>query len=101
MLIGGNGAKNYWSNKTLHKILKRFDDAGKVIGAICKAPVILAQAGLLDKNSATCWIEDKNELIKAGVNYQDRSVIAENNIVTAGSPHSAIQFAETVLNLIK
>ena len=53
VLIGGKGTKNYWNNVQLHKILRKFRDSGKVIGAICKAPVILAQAGLLDKISAT------------------------------------------------
>jgi len=101
VLIGGKGSSKYWSDKTLHRILKKFKDAGKIIGAICKAPVILAQAGVLDNISATCWKEDKKELIKAGINYQDRSVIAESNIVTSDSPQSAVHFAETVLNLIK
>ena len=101
VLIGGKGSGKYWNDKTLHKVLKKFKDAGKVIGAVCKAPVILARAGVLDKLSATCWNEDKNELIKAGINYQDRSVIAENKIVTSDDPQSAVQFAETVLNLIK
>ena len=101
VLIGGKGSKSYWGNELLHRIARKFRDSGKVIGAICSAPVILARSGILDKISATCWKEDKNELIKAGINYQERSVIAENNIVTADSLQSAILFAETVLNLIK
>lgn len=101
VLVGGKGSGNYWGNETLHKIARKFHNSGKVIGAICSAPVILARSGILDKTSATCWKEDKNELIKAGVNYQERSVIAENKIVTADCPQSSVQFAETVLNLIK
>ncbi len=101
VLIGGKGNRNYWGNEALHKIVRKFHNSGKVVGAICSAPVILIRSGILDKTSATCWKEDKSELIKAGINYQERSVIAENKIVTADSPQSAVQFAETVLNLIK
>ena len=101
VLIGGKGSRSYWGNETLHKIAGKFHYSGKVIGAICSAPVILARSGMLGKTSATCWKEDKNELIKAGINYHERSVIAENKIVTADSSQAAIQFAETVLNLIK
>jgi len=101
VLIGGKGSRSYRGNESLYRIARKFHDSGKVIGAICSAPVILARSGILDKTSATCWKEDKNELIKAGINYQERSVIAENKIVTADGPQSAIQFAETVLNLIK
>jgi protease I len=101
VLIGGKGSRRYWENESLHRIARKFHDSGKVVGAICSTPVILARSGILDNTSATCWKEDKNELMKAGINYQERSVIAENKIVTADSPQSAVQFTETVLNLIK
>ena len=101
ILIGGKGAKTYRDNKTLHNITRNFNGAEKVAAAICSAPIILAHAGLLSKISATCWREDKNELINLGVDYKDMSVVVQGNIITAEGPKSAIQFAETVLNLIK
>ena len=101
VLIGGKGSKDYWNNENLHRIVKEFNISGKPVAAICSAPVILARAGLLSNIPATCWLEDKNELIKAGINYQDRSVVIEKNIITADGPRSAIQFAESVLNIIK
>ncbi|MFC2094569.1 DJ-1/PfpI family protein [Bacteroidota bacterium] len=101
VFIGGKGSKDYWDNESLHKIARNFQGAGKVVAAICSAPVILAKAGLLSKIPATCWSEDRNELINLGVEYKDRSIIAENGVVTADGPRSAEQFAETVLNMIK
>ena len=101
VLIGGKGSKDYWGNESLHRIVKKFQRAGKTVAAICSAPVILARAGLLSNITATCWKEDKNELIKTGINYQERSVVAEKNIITAEGPLSAVQFGETVLNMIK
>jgi len=101
VLIGGKGSKDYWDNEQLHNIVKNFKRSGKIVAAICSAPVILARAGLLSQIPATCWSEDKNELIKLGINYNDRSVIAENTVLTSDGPRSAEQFAETVLNMIK
>jgi protease I len=101
VLIGGKGSKDYWDNETLHKIARNFQSAGKIVAAICSAPIILARAGLLTNIPATCWSEDKNELIKLGINYNDRSVISERGIITSDGPSSAEQFAETILNLIK
>ena len=101
VLIGGKGSKDYRDNETLHKIARNFKRAGKIVAAICSAPIILARAGLLTNIPATCWSEDKNELIKLGINYNDRSVIAEMDIITSDGPRSAEQFAETILNLIK
>lgn len=101
VFIGGKGSKDYWDNETLHKIARNFQSAGKIVAAICSAPIILARAGLLTNIPATCWSEDKNELIKLEINYNDRSVIAEKDIITSDGPRSAEQFAETILNLIK
>lgn len=101
VLIGGKGSEDYWDNEQLHNIVKNFKRAGKIVAAICGAPVILARAGLLSNIQATCWVENKNELIKLGINYNDRSVIAEKGVITSDGPRSAEQFAETILNLIK
>lgn len=101
VLIGGKGSKDYWDNETLHKITRDFQSAGRIVAAICSAPIILARAGLLTNIPTTCWSEDKNELIKLGINYNDRSVVVEKGVITSDGPRSAKQFAETVLNMIK
>jgi len=101
VLIGGKGSKDIWDNEQLHNIVKNFKRAGKIVAAICSAPIILAKAGLLTNIPATCWPEDKNELVKLGINYHDRSVLSEKGIITSDGPRSAEQFAETILNLIK
>jgi deglycase len=101
VLIGGKGSKDYWNNESMHRIVRKFKNAHKVVAAICSAPIILARAGLLLNISATCWSEDKNELINAGIDYMDRNVVVGKNIVTANGPKAAEQFAETILNLIK
>jgi len=101
VLIGGKGSKKYWDNEKLYNIAKDFNDAQKIIGAICSAPVILAKAGILKDKTATCYNEDKNELINLGIDYQDRAVVTDKNIVTSNGSQSATQFTEAVLHLIK
>ncbi len=101
VLIGGKGSKDYWDNENLHRIVKDFKSSGKIVSAICSAPIILARAGLLSKLPATCWSEDKYELINLGVQYQARNVVIEKNIITADGPRSAEQFTESILNMIK
>ncbi len=101
ILVGGVGSKTYWKNESLHKIIKKFFEAKKVIAAICSSPITLAKAGILQNKKATCFSEDKMELISAGIDYQDRNIVVDGNIVTAGGVHSALQFAEAVLHLTK
>jgi protease I len=101
ILIGGSGSRNYWKNEALHKIIKKFFDGKKVVAAICSSPVTLAKAGILQNKMATCYSEDKMELINAGIDYQDKKVVVDGNVVTANDSRSALQFAETVLHLTK
>ena len=101
VLIGGAGSRNYWKNESLHKIIKKFFDAKKVIAAICSSSITLAKAGILQNKKATCFSEDKMELIHAGIDYQDRNVVVDANIVTSNDSRSALQFVETVLHSIK
>ena len=101
ILIGGAGSKAYWNDEKLHRIICNFNNANKAIGAICSAPVILAKAGILKNCTATCYPEDTNELMNSGINYQDRAVIVDNNIVTSSGSQYSAQFAEAVIHLIK
>lgn len=101
ILIGGLGGRTYWKNVSLHKIVKSFYEVQKVIAAICSSPIILAKAGILQNKKATCYSEDKMELINAGIDYQDRNIVIDGNIVTADNVYSALQFAEAILHLTK
>jgi protease I len=101
ILIGGIGSKSYWKNEVLHKIIKKFFETKKVIAAICSSPVILAKAGILQNKKATCYSEDKMELINSGIDYQDKNVVVDGNIVTADNSRLALQFTEAILHLTK
>jgi len=101
VLIGGNGSRNYWNNVELHSIVKSFFNSEKIIAAICSAPVILAKSGILKNKSATCNPDEKMELINSGIDYKDRNVVIDGNVITADGPKSAVQFTEAVLHLLK
>ena len=101
ILIGGSGSRNYWKNETLHKIIRKFFDAKKIIAAICSSPITLAKAGILQSKKATCYDEDKMELINSGIDYHDKIVVVDGNVITADNSHSALQFAEAILHLTK
>lgn len=101
VLIGGNGVKNYWNNKILHKIIQKFITADKIVAAICAAPVILAKAGILKNQKATCFAEVKNELLTAEANYTDKGVCKSGNIITASAPENSLEFVQLIINELK
>jgi protease I len=101
ILIGGGGSRSYWKNDSLHKIVRKFFDSKKTLAAICSSPIIFAKAGILENKKATCYTEDKMELINAGIDYHDKNVVVDGNVITANNSHSALQFAEAILHLTK
>ncbi len=101
VLIGGAGARQYWHNSLLQKVVVKFNQAGKIVAAICSSSIIIANAGVLQNMPATCCDENKIELIKAGVEYKDVPIVAKNNIITAKCSTASLEFADTILQLIK
>ena len=53
IFIGGSGSRVYFSNKKSHQIAKEMYQQGKIVSAICIAPVILGEAHLLNNKKVT------------------------------------------------
>ena len=47
VFVGGGGAAQYFDDPLAHQLARQMEEQGKVVAAICIAPVILARAGLL------------------------------------------------------
>ena len=92
---GGSGATVYFDNEKALRIAKEAFEKGKVVGAICIAPAILANAGILKGKNATVWKSDETLKIfeEQGVNYTGKDVEVAGNIITANGPHAAKEFA--------
>jgi protease I len=100
VFIGGNGIRKYWNNSALHKIVRAFYSANKIVAAICSAPVILAKAGILSEANVTCFEKDKFEIEKSGLKYSEDNLAVCNNVITAQSPSEALDFANLVAHHI-
>lgn len=101
VFVGGSGASEYWRSSRAHKIAKDTLANQKILGAICIAPVILANAGVLKDRKATVWPSEKGKLQKEGAIYTGANVEVSGDIVTADGPRSTEKFAETILDLLK
>lgn len=100
IFIGGEGAVQYWDDPHAHRLVKEILTAGKILGAISIAPIILANANALKGKRATVWPTLSNRLKCLGVIYTESTVEVDGNIVTANSPNSAEEFARTILRVI-
>jgi 4-methyl-5(b-hydroxyethyl)-thiazole monophosphate biosynthesis len=96
ILPGGQpGTDNLNGDSRIHRLLAGFQASAKLIGAICAAPIILAEAGLLSGKRATSYPSYSNRL--DGAVYEDRAVVTDGNIMTSQGPGTAISFALAVV----
>lgn len=97
IFIGGPGCRQYWHDKTAHAIAREAAASGKITAAICVAPVILSNAGVLMGKKATVFPSDRQALTDNGAYYTGKSVEVDANIVTADGPNSATAFGTELL----
>jgi len=76
------------------RVVKEAAAAGKVLAAICVAPITLAKAGLLKGKRATSSID-----IQSGgaIPVYDQDVVRDGLIITAYNTDAAQKFGETIL----
>ncbi len=100
--IGGPGAAALAENPDALALAKNIAASGKVLGAICIAPMILAAAGVLDGKKATVW-DSSGEQIRflesQGAIYTGEEVTVDGVIVTGNGPGSAVEFGKIVASL--
>lgn len=100
IFVGGGGANQYWADPVAHKLVKDGYDAGKIVAAICVAPVVLAKAGILKGKRATVWSSDSGHLLVAGAKYTGANVEKDGKIITAAGPFAAREFGEELVKAI-
>ncbi|MEN8177174.1 MAG: DJ-1 family glyoxalase III [Pseudomonadota bacterium] len=94
VLPGGlPGADHLNNDLRIHTLLKRLAGEGKYTAAICAAPKVLANAGLLDGRMATGYpgVLDKMNLAK--VDVQLERVVVDDKVMTSRGPGTAMDFA--------
>jgi len=100
IFIGGAGAREYFNSSLAQNIARQAVDKKKVLGAICIAPTILANAGVLEGVNATSFASEKSRLENAGARYTGDDVTRDGLIITGIGPTAAKQFGETIVGAL-
>jgi len=100
ILPGGMpGAINLSNNHKIIEILKVLVKEGKLIAAICAAPIVLEKAGVLSKIKATSYPGFEKEMLSC--KYKEDRIVLDNNIITARGPGVTLDFAMEIVNYLK
>jgi 4-methyl-5(b-hydroxyethyl)-thiazole monophosphate biosynthesis len=99
-LPGGQpGTDNLKSDQKVLDLVQSFNQKGKLIAAICAAPTVLEEAGILEGRRVTSYPSERNVFSQS--EYQNKNVVEDNNIITSRGVGTAIDFALTLVKILR
>lgn len=92
------GTPNLASNPVLMQNIIEFNKQGKKLAAICAAPSIFGELGILEGKTASCFpgYEDKLK----GADYKREKFITDGNITTGRGMGSAIELGLELVRIL-
>jgi len=100
VFVGGSGASEYFKNQTALSLAKAAAKKGKLVCAICIAPVTLANAGVLEGKKATVSKGKATAIEAKGAHYTAADVEIDGRFITADGPKSATKFGEAIVRAL-
>ncbi|MEO5996504.1 MAG: DJ-1/PfpI family protein [Chitinophagaceae bacterium] len=96
LLLGGRAPEYLRHNNLLLNIVRKFNDQGKWLFAICHGIQILVTAGLAKDMCMTAYEHVRSEIEMGGGKYSTKQAIRDKNIVTGQTWQSHPEFYREV-----
>jgi deglycase len=98
MIPGGVGNPDQLrGDENVVSFVRGFFDAGKPVAAICHAPWVLVEAGVVRGRKLTSWPTLQTDIRNAGGNWVDQEVVVDQGLVTSRKPDDIPAFNKKML----
>lgn len=102
VLPGGlPGADHLNDDPRIQQLLRRMAEEGGYTAAICAAPKVLANAGLLDGRKATSYPGVLKAVEQPTIEVLDRPVVHDGTVITSRGPGTAMDFALALIETLE
>jgi len=86
-------------NKKIIEFYQTMYNSGKLVAAICAAPIVLSAAGITDDKEVISYPGFDKEINYKNYN-SDKAVVIDKNVITAQGPAVAILFGYEIVNYL-
>jgi deglycase len=98
MIPGGVGNPDQLrGDENMVAFVRDFFEQGKPVAAICHAPWVLIDAGVVRGRTMTSWPTVGTDLRNAGANWVDKEVVVDGGLVTSRKPEDIPAFNEKMI----
>jgi len=97
---GGFSPDSLRTNKKVVELVRRTDQLGKAIAAICHGPQILISAGIVKGRRVTAYKAVRDDLVNAGAVFEDVPAVRDGNIITGRVPDDLPEFCREIISYL-
>ena len=84
------------TNDDALKFTRDFFKQHKPVAAICHGPWLLVEADLVKSKNVTSYPSIRTDLVNAGGNWQDRTVVVDGKLITSRNPDDIPNFIDAI-----
>ena len=96
---GAEGAQRLALSARVGDVLRRQEQSGRLVAAICAAPIALAAHGVFEGRQLTSHPSVK-EVLEDWGEYSEHPVVADGNLITSRGPGTAFPFALRIVGTL-
>jgi protease I len=98
---GGFAPENFRRTPQIIDLVRKVDQQGSLVAAICHAGWVLASAGIAKGRRLTCVPIIKDDVIHSGGNYVDEPVVRDGNLITSRLPGDLPVFCREIIRYLE
>ena len=95
---GAKGADLLRRDERVLALIRQMNERGRLIAAICAAPLVLRDAGIIKGKRLTSYPSFRGEFEKSS--YSDEKVVRDGNLLTSRGPGTAMIFALSIIEAL-
>lgn len=97
VIPGGFSPDHLRTNGDIVEFVERMAARDVPVAAVCHAPSLLIEAGLVDGRTMTSWPSIRTDLANAGAEVVDQEVVVDGRFITSRNPDDLPAFSAAIL----